>query len=114
MKEAVWKLGPLRVNYATELNFHFHLNEKHLIHLNARKCFKMELNLRDKLVVVTGSTSGIGKAIALKFAKTGAHVVINGRSEETIQSTIKDIKVLKFRSLPLNCTSKCYEAPIAS
>lgn len=74
----------------------------------------MELNLRDKLVVVTGSTSGIGKAIALKFAKTGAHVVINGRSEETIQSTIKEIKVLKFRSLLLNCSSKSYEAPIAS
>lgn len=74
----------------------------------------MELNLRDKLVVVTGSTSGIGKAIALKFAKTGAHVIINGRSEETIQSTIQEIKVLRFRALLLNCNLKCYEAPIAS
>ncbi len=53
----------------------------------------MELNLADKLVVVTGSTSGIGKAIALKFAQTGAHVVINGRSEESVQSTIQEIQV---------------------
>lgn len=53
----------------------------------------MDLDLQDKLVVVTGSTSGIGKAMALKFAQTGAHVVINGRREDSIQITIKEIKV---------------------
>ncbi|BDA51171.1 Uncharacterized oxidoreductase YvrD [Coccomyxa sp. Obi] len=52
----------------------------------------MELNLTDKLVVVTGSTAGIGKSIALKFAQAGAHVVINGRSEESIQKTIQEIQ----------------------
>ena len=39
----------------------------------------MDLGLQGKLAVVTGSTSGIGKAIAIKLAEAGAHVVINGR-----------------------------------
>ncbi len=56
----------------------------------------MELNLADKLVVVTGSTSGIGKAIALKFAQAGAHVVINGRSDQSIQNTIQEIQVQRI------------------
>lgn len=41
-----------------------------------------------KTVIVTGSSRGIGKAIAKEFAKTGANIVLNGRSdipEELIQ-----------------------------
>lgn len=34
-----------------------------------------------KTVIVTGSTRGIGKAIAKEFAKTGANIVLNGRKE---------------------------------
>lgn len=39
------------------------------------------MEIKNKNVFITGSTRGIGKAIALKFAAAGANVVINGRSE---------------------------------
>ncbi|MBP2100675.1 3-oxoacyl-[acyl-carrier-protein] reductase [Enterococcus rivorum] len=39
------------------------------------------MDLKEKNVFVTGSTRGIGKAIALAFASEGANVVLNGRSE---------------------------------
>jgi len=51
----------------------------------------MELKLTDKRVLVTGSTAGIGFAIAEGFAKEGAQVIINGRSEDRINSAIKDL-----------------------
>lgn len=38
------------------------------------------MNLKDKVVVVTGSSSGIGKAAALLFARRGASVVVNSKS----------------------------------
>ena len=37
------------------------------------------MEIKNKNVFVTGSTRGIGKAIALQFAQAGANVVINGR-----------------------------------
>lgn len=38
------------------------------------------MDIKDKNVFITGSTRGIGKAIALAFAAKGANVIINGRS----------------------------------
>ena len=45
------------------------------------------LGLKDKVAIVTGSTGGIGRGIALKLAAEGARVVINGRSAETGNSS---------------------------
>ena len=39
----------------------------------------MDLGLREKTVLVTGSTAGIGFAAARRFAEEGANVVVNGR-----------------------------------
>ncbi len=38
------------------------------------------MKLKDKIVIVTGSSSGIGKATALLFAQEGATVVVNSKS----------------------------------
>jgi 3-oxoacyl-[acyl-carrier protein] reductase len=48
--------------------------------------------LDGKVAVVTGSSRGIGKGIALRFAREGARVVVNGRHEETVRSTADQIR----------------------
>lgn len=45
----------------------------------------MDLQLRGKRAVVTGSTAGIGFAAATALAREGASVVVNGRSEERVE-----------------------------
>jgi NAD(P)-dependent dehydrogenase (short-subunit alcohol dehydrogenase family) len=52
----------------------------------------MDLKLKGKTALVTGSASGIGYAIALGLAKEGVKVYINGRSEEKINIAINTIK----------------------
>ncbi|BCT29457.1 hypothetical protein BVAD3_31310 [Bacillus velezensis] len=42
----------------------------------------MELQLERKLVLITGSTSGIGKAAAKSFLAEGAEVIVNGRKKK--------------------------------
>ncbi|GKT04354.1 SDR family NAD(P)-dependent oxidoreductase [Furfurilactobacillus entadae] len=52
----------------------------------------MDLQLTNKLALVTGSTKGIGKAIAIELAREGATVIINGRSEASVAAAITDIQ----------------------
>lgn len=42
--------------------------------------------MRDKVIIVTGGSSGMGKAMATKFAEEGANVVITGRSLERLEA----------------------------
>lgn len=51
----------------------------------------MQLQLKGKTALITGSTSGIGKAIAISLASEGAEVIINGRNQEKIKQTVADI-----------------------
>ncbi len=46
--------------------------------------------MKDKIIVITGSTSGIGLGIASKFAKKGAKIVINGIANNTLVSEISE------------------------
>lgn len=48
--------------------------------------------LRDKVAVITGSTSGIGKATAILFAQEGAHVVVNGRRADLGAQVVDEIR----------------------
>lgn len=48
----------------------------------------MKIDLTDKTALVTGSTAGIGLAIAKSLAQAGAKVVINGRKQETVDRGI--------------------------
>jgi NAD(P)-dependent dehydrogenase (short-subunit alcohol dehydrogenase family) len=49
----------------------------------------MDLQLKGKTALVTGSTAGIGLAIAQALAKEGASVIVNGRTEERVRAAMK-------------------------
>ncbi|GIN56847.1 oxidoreductase [Lederbergia ruris] len=50
------------------------------------------MRLADKVAVITGSGSGIGKATAFRFAEEGAHVIVNDVNPEHGQQTVNEIK----------------------
>lgn len=59
----------------------------------------MDLGLKGKTALVTGSTTGIGFAIAKALLEEGATVYINGRSEERVNSAIEKLKSPKGKLL---------------
>jgi NAD(P)-dependent dehydrogenase (short-subunit alcohol dehydrogenase family) len=48
----------------------------------------MDLQLRDKLALVSGSTAGIGLAIATELAREGARVIVNGRTPQAVDGAV--------------------------
>lgn len=44
------------------------------------------------VIVITGSTRGIGKGMALEFAKRGHHVVVSGRSQDAAETTARELQ----------------------
>lgn len=46
----------------------------------------MELELRDKVAVITGGASGIGKACALRYLQEGCHIAVCGRDPKKLES----------------------------
>ena len=52
----------------------------------------MDLQLTNKLALVTGSTAGIGLAIAKTMAQEGATVIVNGRSQESVEEAISQVQ----------------------
>jgi citronellol/citronellal dehydrogenase len=68
------------------------------------------MRLDGKVAIVTGSSRGLGKAIALGLAKEGANIVVSARTEVenpqlpgTIHKTTEEIQALKRRALPIRC-----------
>lgn len=55
---------------------------------------------KDKVVLVTGSTRGIGKEIAFAFAKLGANLIINGNENlELLKTTYEEIKQINPKAI---------------
>lgn len=56
------------------------------------------MKLKDKVAIVTGSTSGMGRATAVLFAREGAKVVVTGRNEERAKEVVDQIKEEGFEA----------------
>ncbi|PTY78987.1 oxidoreductase [Heyndrickxia sporothermodurans] len=65
----------------------------------------MDMWLKNKTALVTGSTKGIGKAIAIELAKEGVNVLINGRNYEEVERTVNEIKSEFPLTSPQNATA---------
>ncbi|WP_028609144.1 SDR family NAD(P)-dependent oxidoreductase [Paenibacillus harenae] len=65
----------------------------------------MDMGLINKTALVTGSTKGIGKAIAIELAKEGVNVLINGRNDEEVERTVNEIKSDFPSTSPQNATA---------
>jgi NAD(P)-dependent dehydrogenase (short-subunit alcohol dehydrogenase family) len=52
----------------------------------------MKIDLSGKTAIVTGSTAGIGYAIAKGMAQAGAKVVVNGRIAATVEHAVSRLK----------------------
>lgn len=49
--------------------------------------------MKDKVVVITGGSSGIGKALAKEFGKHGSKILITGRNKENLEKAVEELKL---------------------
>ncbi|MEL7533436.1 MAG: SDR family NAD(P)-dependent oxidoreductase, partial [Bacteroidota bacterium] len=61
----------------------------------------MHPHFKDKVVIVTGSSMGIGKTLALQLAASGAKVVLNGRNQGRLDQTEAELRELGYEPLAI-------------
>jgi NAD(P)-dependent dehydrogenase (short-subunit alcohol dehydrogenase family) len=74
------------------------------------------MHLKDKVVLITGASRGIGKQLAIQFAKEGAHLVLAARTVEasespfpgTIHETAAEVRKHGVKALAVRCDLAIY------
>jgi len=58
---------------------------------------------KDKIVWITGASSGIGREMAIQFAEMGAHVAVSARRKERLEDLVKEIEQHGQKALAIPC-----------
>ncbi|MGA2367422.1 MAG: glucose 1-dehydrogenase [Dehalococcoidia bacterium] len=61
----------------------------------------MEISLKNKVAMITGASRGIGRAIALEMAKSGADIVLASRKIADLEKVATEIKACGVKALPI-------------
>lgn len=48
--------------------------------------------MKDKVVIITGGSSGIGKALAYEYGNQGSKIVITGRRQPPLDETVQELQ----------------------
>jgi NAD(P)-dependent dehydrogenase (short-subunit alcohol dehydrogenase family) len=67
-------------------------------------------HVRDKIVVVTGASSGIGHAVSMMMANAGAKVILVARGEEKLAESLEEIKSMGGKAWSYSCDISDLEA----
>lgn len=69
----------------------------------------MKDDFRNKVVVITGATGGVGRATAWEFARQGAKVALLARGAEQLEATKKEVEAFGGQALTLPCDVADFE-----
>ena len=61
------------------------------------------MDFKDKIVLITGASSGIGRAASVLFAKEGANIILVARSKEKLEEVTEELKKFNVSSLVCEC-----------
>ncbi len=61
------------------------------------------IDMTDKVVLITGGSRGLGRAMALGFAGAGADIIITSRKIESCEATAREVEALGRQAMPYAC-----------
>ncbi len=70
----------------------------------------MDLKIKGKTALVCASSKGLGKACAMSLAREGANVVMNGRTQETLDNAVQEVKAQAHGNVTSVCCDITSEA----
>jgi NAD(P)-dependent dehydrogenase (short-subunit alcohol dehydrogenase family) len=80
-----------------------HRLQLHNINIYLRNILVMKNEFRNKVVVITGATGGVGRATAWEFAKQGAKIALVARSEAQLEGTKREVEEKGGQAITIMC-----------